>query len=90
MKDTNIKEYILTVIIIAFFASLIYFSINTPPLKYRVERVRIDSISVSNSHSVSLDKTWTFYTKYGATITSSNEVYKVGDSVDVKIVKLNQ
>lgn len=85
-----VKEYIATLVTIAFFAIVIYFTINTKPLNYRTERVRIDSVSVENRYSVLPDKTWTYYTKYGATINSNNEVYKVGDSIDVKIVKINQ
>lgn len=85
-----VKEYTATIIIIAFFSIAIYFTIDTKPLNYRVEKVRIDSVSVKDKYSFLPDKTWTYYTKYGATISSNSEVYKVGDSIDVKIVKVNQ
>lgn len=90
---TMYKEYLTVFLIISFFVLTMCVSIMLPlkPLKYRVEKVAIDSISVEKHYSFLPDKTWTYYTKYGPTITTNNgQIFKVGDSIEVKLVKLNQ
>ena len=89
---TMIKEFTITVFIIVFFSACIYYIANqSRPLQYRTEKVVIDSVSVKNDYSFLLDKTWTYYTKYGATVSSkNNQIFNVGDSIEVKIIKVNQ
>lgn len=56
----------------------------------KAERVRIDSIIVKQKYSILPDKIWVHYTKYGPSLVTTNEKYKVGDSIDVKIIKVNE
>ena len=90
---TMYKEYLTFFLIIGVFVVVVCLSVMIPsrPLKYRTEKVAIDSISVENDYSFLPDKTWTYYTKYGPTITTNNcQIFKVGDSIEVKLVKINQ
>ena len=90
METETIKTYLLTICIGVLFIAFIYFSSNTSGTQYRTEKVRIDSISIESKNFFLPEKTWFYYTKYGTTITANNEIYNVGDSIEVKIVKVKR
>lgn len=55
----------------------------------RIERCRIDSVVIKPAYIGGFPcNRWCIYTKYGSSISDKIE-YKVGDSIDVKIVNLN-
>jgi len=84
-----IKEFIVTVCMILFSGACVYFLATIPrePLKYRKVKVTIDSVSVGNTYDFLPDKTWTYYTKYGMFTSRNEQIHKVGDTIEIKLVK---
>jgi len=77
-------------LLIAFFA-LVIFSISfiaSPPLKYTTIRVRVDSIGVDKPYDFIPETRLIYFTKYGHVFHSGHKAYCVGDSIDMKIVKI--
>jgi hypothetical protein len=83
------KEKIATFGVILFFViGLVFlFSDKTYDNKYCIEKVRIDSVSYRDRYTFLPDKIWIYYTKHGV-ITSTSEKYSVGDSIEIKTLKV--
>jgi len=86
-----IKEKPLTIFLVLFFLFIFLAVFLYKPYigQYYVEKVRVDSISYRNRYEFLPDKMWCYYTKYG-TIYNSTKKYNVGDSIEVRYLKIKK
>ena len=61
--------------------------INNTNTTEEVLRYRVDSISTNLRYDVMPEKVYRYYTKFGV-ISGPKDKYKVGDSVEVRIIKI--
>jgi hypothetical protein len=85
------KEIIASVILLLFFIAAITAVCLTPhpSTTCTVEKVRIDSVYSKPRYEVMPELVWFYTTKRGL-LTSNVQKYKVGDSIEVKIIKINE
>lgn len=87
-----IKEFIASVILMLFFGvAIVAVCLTTvKPTTSVVEKVRIDSVYSKPRYEVMPELMWVYTTKYGTFTTNNVQKYKVGDSIEVKIIKRNE
>lgn len=86
------RETTTTVILFLFFAIVLYVVLITSnvPTASTLEKVRIDSVYSKPRYEVMPELMWVYTTKQGSFTTNDVQKYKVGDSIEVKIIrKLN-
>lgn len=86
-----VKEKTITIFLIIFFI-LVFFSLflyKPYEGQYSIEKVRVDSISYRDRYTFLPDKMWLYYTKYGV-ISSTTKKYNIGDSVEIKFLKIKK
>ena len=82
------REITTTVILFLFFAIALYLVLITSnvPTTLTLEKVRIDSVYSKPRYEVIPELMWVYTTKLGSFTTNDVEKYKVGDSIEIKIV----
>ena len=86
------REITKTVILFLFFSIVLYVVLITSnvPTASTLEKVRIDSVYSKPRYEVMPELMWVYTTKQGSFTTNDVQKYKVGDSIEVKIIrKLN-
>ena len=86
------REITTTVILFLFFTIVLYVVLITSnvPTASTLEKVRIDSVYSKPRYEVMPELMWVYTTKQGSFTTNDVQKYKVGDSIEVKIIrKLN-
>ena len=90
MNKTDKQSLLVISVAVALFIGLFIFAVktydNTPK---RIEKVRIDSISVELRYPNLPEKIWNYHTKIGV-ITSIRPIYSIGDSIEVQIIKIKK
>lgn len=87
MKENTAYTLIGILTFIVAFSIFFLPTESSKPLYYINERVRVDSVSSSLKYENLPDKTWAFHTKIGP-FYANQEFFKVGDSIDIKIIKI--
>jgi hypothetical protein len=84
------REITTTVILFLFFASALYVVLITSnvPTASSLEKVRIDSVYSKPRHEVMPELMWVYTTKQGSFTTNDIQKYKIGDSIEIKMIKI--
>ena len=72
-----------------YLFAFIVLATSTSPTTESTEKVRIDSVYSKPRYEVMPELVWFYTTKRGL-LTSNVQKYKVGDSIEVKIIKINE
>jgi hypothetical protein len=86
------REFIASVILVLFFSiAIVVVCLTTPQATTSVvEKVRIDSVYSKPRYEVMPELMWVYTTKQGSFTTNDIQKYKIGDSIEVKIIKRNE
>ena len=66
---------------------ILLVSSNNTNTKEEIKRYRVDSVSTNLRYDVMPEKDYRYYTKFGV-ISGPKNRYKVGDSIEVRIIKI--
>lgn len=90
MNKTDKQTLLVLSITIAIFIALFVFGIkNYDSTPKHIEKVRVDSISVQLRYPNLPDKIWCYHTNRGV-FTSIKQIYSIGDSIEVQIIKIKK
>lgn len=88
-KDVKTTLVLLVMSACAFAALLILPTKRHEDVTKSSQKVNIDSISVGLRYPNLPDEQWRYHTKLGV-FSSTKQLYSVGDSIEVQIVKINK
>lgn len=88
--DKDQKTSLIVGLCLSVFALLLIVAIKTYDRTPKsIQKVRVDSISVHLRYPNLPNEEWNYYTKLGV-FSSNKQLYSVGDSIEIQIVKINK